>query len=125
MHLKKQNIFFCVSKISALLLIIPLFFIQGFFNYDNVLDCGYTKLTTSKEVNQHAVKFNNNKPNNKQTSIRLNKRFQPESAPHIEIVYFEVPGYFFVTNSFSAYADPFLALPHLCRGILRGPPAVA
>lgn len=131
MHLKRQNILFSTSKISALLLIIPLFFVQAFFNYDSVPNYhnGNSQSIVTKSnaaaCNTGIVKFGTNKPGSKKVVIRLNKRFQPETAPVIAIVCLEVPCRIPLINSFRTYANIFLGLPHLFRDRLRGPPEVA
>jgi hypothetical protein len=130
MYFKRQNIFFRTSKISALLLIIPLFFIQAFFNYDTVVSCrnGNSPVTVTRSTSALSisgiVKFNTNKPCSKKAAIRLNKRFQPETAPVIAIACLELPCYLPLVNSFGTYPDLFLRPAHLFRDRLRGPPEV-
>lgn len=130
MHLKKQQISFSIYKIAMLLLYIPFFVVHGYFNLDNLSGSkvenskpGYKKTAISHR--QYTLNSSANKNNGKQATIRLNKRFQPETAPAIENFYFEIPVVFLVINSSCNYANPFRTLPHLYTGILRGPPAVA
>ena len=131
MHLKRQHLFFRLPKILVLLLFMPLFFVQGFFNYDSFQnysngsgDAGVAK-QTANTGNAGTVKFSTGKSATRHFSIRLNKRFQPESTPCIVNVFIEVPLHLPVINTFCTYADPFLTSPQFCKYKLRGPPAVA
>lgn len=130
MHGKRQHICTRVPKMAALFLLVPLIFIQAFFYYDTFFNAsspdqpGITKSTIEKSV-QGSLKFSTGKSGCKQSTIRLNKRFQPESAPYIEIGFNEIPAAIPLPNSFGTYADPYFKSPRFCEYTLRGPPVVA
>ncbi len=127
MNLQHQKIFFTFSKISLLLLYIPFFVVQGFFNLDTPFCYNQTASVTIGKLDagiKATPSFHSDKANNKQGNIRLNKRFQPESAPVILPPIFEVAIYLVRANLFYTYPDPLLPSSHLLANKLRGPPAV-
>ncbi|MBC7686688.1 MAG: hypothetical protein H7211_00755 [Aquabacterium sp.] len=127
MNLKQQKIFFKFSKISLLLLYIPFFIVQGFFNLDTPFSYKQTSCVTigiQVAGKKATPSFHSDKANNKEGSIRLNKRFQPESSPIIVPPIFEVAVYFVKANLFYTYPYPLLPSSHLLANKLRGPPAV-
>ncbi|WP_301929951.1 hypothetical protein [Ferruginibacter sp.] len=126
MRQKKQNIFFSLTKIVALLFYLPFFLVQIFINHDSIstgkyAPAVYTKATTSALV---VVGPGNNKTTGKVSSIRLNKRFQPATTPFCVPVSFEIQAYITPETSFGNYLNPALVSPHLFTYSLRGPPAV-
>ena len=127
MNLKQHKIFFKFSKISLLLLYIPFFVVQGFFNFDTPFSYKQTPtVTIGKQVagKKATPSFHSDKANNKERSIRLNKRFQPESAPVILPPISKEAIYLVKANIFYTYPDPLLLSSHLLANKLRGPPAV-
>ena len=127
MSLQQQKIFFKFSKISLLLLYIPFFIVQGFFNLDTPFPNNQTaSVTIGKAVagKKATPYFHSDKTNNKEGSIRLNKRFQPESAPVILPPIFKEAIYLVKANLFYTYPDPLLPSSYLLANKLRGPPAV-
>lgn len=129
MKRKGQNIFFGIPRMIVLLLYIPFFLVQGFFNYYSPLQHNNEQVKTSYQKTiahlycatiQQVAKATGN-----QSNIRLNKRFQPANAPLCIVESFEVPYYFNQVKLFHNYPDPLLPSFHLLTKTLRGPPAVA
>ena len=127
MNFKQQQIFFGYSKISVLLLYIPFFIVQGFFNFDTTIRYKETASTTiNKQVfnQKKSISFNSDKTKNKEGHIRLNKRFQAGNAPVVVPPILEITAYFITANLFYTYPDPKLSSSHFYVKKLRGPPAV-
>jgi hypothetical protein len=129
MNHKRQNTFFRFSKIAVLLLYIPFFVVQGFFNFgDTQLYQSEHNQTNYKNLaaDHHAVTINyGNKKTGKQVNIRLNKRFHPKkNAPLCETISFEIPVYFSEATPFGDYTNPLLGLSYFLTRTLRGPPAI-
>ncbi len=131
MGFKKQQISFSAYKTALLLLYIPFFVVQCFFNIDTAGSgsVGHIQQQLKKSLSGdnifHSPDSSANKTNNRQVTIRLNKRFQPETTPAIDNFYLEIPVAFTITSSFGIYTNPFPALPHYFTRIVRGPPVVA
>lgn len=126
MNLKLQNIFYQRFKVAILLLYLPFFAVQCFFNYSNIVQgnsgalfAQYQKTTTGKPVSL------NTKPYSKLVTVSLNKRFQPAVAPFCNTISIELPPCFTVTKLFKKYTLAFYSNACLHKGTLRGPPAVA
>lgn len=124
-----QNILFGLPRIAVLLLYIPFFLVQGFFNYYGPLQSSIEHVQTCHQksaAHLHAAGIQQvKKATGNQANIRLNKRFQPANAPLCIIESYEVPYYFNQVKLFRNYPDPLLPSFHLLTKTLRGPPAVA
>ena len=126
MNFTGHSVFFRLSKIAVLLLYIPFFVVQGFFNFDNYSQNNYHYFPTSFTVNavqNHVVKaIQENKQHDKKTQVRLNKRFHPENVLYCVGIDFETRDYNLLKHSLSYYTDPLLSLFPLSTCPLRGPP---
>ena len=81
MNFKQQTIFFKFSKISLLLLYIPFFVVQGFFNLDTPFSYKQTPtVTIGKQVagKKATPSFHSDKANNKEGASALIKGFSPK-----------------------------------------------
>jgi hypothetical protein len=127
MRQKKQNIFFSLTKIVALLFYLPFFLVQIFINHDSISTGKYAPAVYKKATTPAAVVVgpDNNKTTGKVSSIRLNKRFQPASTPFCVPLSFELPVYITPETSFVNYLNPVLGSFLLLTHTLRGPPPVA
>ena len=123
---REQKIFFKLSKISLLLLYIPFFIVQCFFNVDSFPNNKIVNVNIDKQVasQKAAASFHSIKTVNHEGCIRLNKRFQPESAPIILPPIYTITDYLIEANLFYTYPDPLLPSFHLIVNKLRGPPVV-
>lgn len=122
-----QKIFFRLAKVSLLLLYIPFFIVQCFFNVDaHFLNNKIENVNVDKQVlsQKTTASFHSIKTTNHEGNIRLNKRFQPESAPIILPPIYTITDYLIEANLFYTYPDPLLPSFHLIVNKLRGPPAV-
>jgi hypothetical protein len=128
MNFKKHNHFFKLSKISVLLLYIPFFVVQVFYNFDTSRQPGSDLASphyNNINAGQHNIAFSHtNKSQEKKLNIRLNKRFHPESAPCCTSVAIDVPVYFSSAILLSGYASPSLSSSSQLTWSLRGPPAI-
>jgi hypothetical protein len=129
MKRKERSIFFGIPKMIVLLVYLPFFLVQGFFNYYSPVQQNKEQVKSSYEkavshlkgtTLHQVVKVTGN-----QSNIRLNKRFQPASTPLCIVESFEVPYYIKGIKLFNNYPDPLLPSFHLLTKTLRGPPAVA
>lgn len=129
MKRKGQNIFFGIPKIIILLVYLPFFLVQGFFNYYSPASNNHKQVKASynKTVSHLAgtTLLKSAKVTGKQSSIRLNKRFQPATAPLCIVDSFELPYCYREAKSFPNYPNPLLSSFHLIVQTLRGPPVVA
>jgi hypothetical protein len=128
MH-KKQNRVWEIYKIATLLLYIPFFLVQVFINHDSVV-CGSSKIAAlnyCKAIPQpDVVKIDcSNNSKDKQTTLRLNKRFQPPVIYFTRHISFEISFYPAAIKLFQHYVAPLQPSFHLLAKKLRGPPAVA
>lgn len=127
MKVTKHKIFFRLSKISLLLLYIPFFIVQCFFNVDSpfpnnkIVNVSIDKQVASQKA---AASFHSIKTTNHEGRIRLNKRFQPESAPIVVLPIYTITDYLIQANLFYSYPDPSFSSFHLIVDKLRGPPVV-
>jgi hypothetical protein len=126
MRNKKQNIFFSLTKIIALLFYIPFFLVQVFISQDSVAAGRqappvYKKTATTVSV---VVSADKNNTTGKVNSVRLNKRFQPASIPFCVPASVEIPVCVAPLKFFGNYFNPAFAFFHLLTHTLRGPPAV-
>lgn len=124
---REQKIFFKLSKISLLLLYIPFFVVQCFFNVDSpfpnnkIVNLNIDKQVASQKA---AASFHSIKNTNHGGNIRLNKRFQPEGAPIVVPPIYTINDYLIQANLFYTYPDPLFPSFHLIVNKLRGPPVV-
>jgi hypothetical protein len=126
MRQKRQNIFFSITKLAALLFYLPFFLVQIFINHDSIAASKYAQTVYKKatSVVRVVVQPDKNESSGKVVAVRLNKRFQPATIGFCVLVYFEIPVYISLANSFGKYPSPALAPFHLLTHTLRGPPAV-
>jgi hypothetical protein len=128
MKRKERNIFFGIPKIIVLLVYLPFFLVQGFFNYYSPAQYNKEQVKTNNEKTVSYLKGTTlhqvAKVTGNQSNIRLNKRFQPASTPLCIIESFELPCYYKQVKLFYNYPDPHLPSFHLLTKTLRGPPAV-
>ncbi|MEO6357447.1 MAG: hypothetical protein ABIU77_14900 [Ferruginibacter sp.] len=127
MRQKRQNIFFSLTKIAALLFYLPFFLVQIFINHDSVAAGKYATTVYKKATVTIPVVVgpDKNKTTGKAISVRLNKRFQPATIPFCVPVSFEIPVFITPVTSFGKYLNPALSSFYLLTHTLRGPPAVA
>lgn len=128
MKQKKQGLHFGLSRIAVLLIYVPFFAVQCFFNYSNITQGQSGNFQTSykkSSAGAHAaiVDLGKNK-RGKQVVISLNKRFEPANAPSCDNVSFEIPVYFTKVRLFNKHTHILLASFHLHAITLRGPPAI-
>lgn len=128
MNLNQQKIFFRLSKISLLLVYIPFFIVQGFYNLDT--PARNNNQTVSIRFKQQVVShthftfLHSDNSTGKGAKIRLSKRFQQENTPIVVPPAFNVAAYLIKANVFHTYPDPLLPSSHLLANKLRGPPAI-
>lgn len=129
MQYYKKNILFIFSRFYLLLLYIPFFIVQGFFNFDTQgshnTKTFNTSISVRSKTQQGVSYFNTNKSPDKKAGIRLNKRFQPKNAPILISPSFELAVYFIKANLFDTYTDPLFSPAHFLTKKLRGPPIIA
>ena len=129
MDIKRNSIFFGLSKLLVLLIFIPFFLVQCFFNYSNIVEGSseISQLAYNPVVsNKHIETVNpGKKGTEKQSSFTLNKRFEPSINLSFIHVTFELPVCFFETKFFNKYTNTLLPSPQFHTGSLRGPPVVA
>ena len=127
MRQKRQNIFFSLTKIAALLFYLPFFLVQIFINHDSIATGKYATTVYKKATLTVAfvIRPDKNNTKGKVVSIRLNKRFQPATIPFCVPASFEIPAYITPAKFFGNYLNPSLSSSHLLNYLLRGPPAVA
>ncbi len=129
MRSSNKNMLFHFSKFYLLIIYIPFFIVQGFFNFD--IHTSFLTKSISSNISTRIKKqptvayFNTNKSKDNKASIRLNKRFQPEDSPILISPAFEMTVYFISSGLFYCYPDPEVADSHLLSNKLRGPPVVA
>jgi hypothetical protein len=128
MNLKRQNISLLYNKVFALFLYIAFFGVQLFFNFDTgkgpVTTIQYYSYSSQNSSALSHIK-QTNKNNRKQITVRLNKRFQPESTLVLNTISIKTPVcYIEKANKFIPF-DQYIPTSNLLTKCLRGPPAVA
>jgi len=129
MNSKRQSTFFWLSRIAVLIIYVPFFAVQCFFNYSSITQSKSVIFQTSykKETSNGTVSIavTEKKSTDQQVAVNLNKRFQPGGMSYFLNIAFEVPVYYFEASLYNSYNNSLLPTSHLYTGALRGPPAVA
>lgn len=129
MNLKRQSTSFWLSRIAVLLIYIPFFAVQCFFNYSGIAQGKADIFQThcEKQISKGPTSIADCQKNApvKAVGLNLNKRFQPGSICTLFNATFEAPLYFFQTDDFSSYISSLVPSSLLYTGALRGPPVVA
>ncbi len=113
---------------SLLLLVYACFFsVQLVFGFNTVLKTNAACFISSQE--HSASKINTELKetpgkNLKNFNIRLNKRFEPTTAPAIIAKSIEIPFYYFVLPTITIYIEDFIPSSIATIYLLRGPPVV-
>jgi hypothetical protein len=114
-------------KVPLCVLYLIFFAVQVFYNYDIVQASGKhfgTSIFQAAGTTRHAAFEKHTDSGKKQQSkIRLNKRFQPATAPAVNAFSISAPICYTTASRPPAYSSPYIATPLLLTGTLRGPPA--
>src|SRR5205814_7928817 len=98
MNNRRKKIFFGIPRLVVFLLYVPFFFVQGLLNYPNTLPVHNEHIESHvKKVpaDQQSISISAwDKAKSKESKIRLNKRFQPQSGHACIIAAIQVPVYF-------------------------------
>lgn len=124
----KKNISSILSKAFVLLLYVAFFGVQLFFNFDtgNNADSNafYSYQGFAGNIYSHTIK-QTNRTKNKKATVRLNKRFQPESIPAWNTILIKAPVCYIQTRIRNLPTDQHFSTSDLLTRSLRGPPVVA
>jgi len=129
MNLKRHSIYFWLSRISVLLIYIPFFAVQCFFNYSSITQAKIENFATHYEHTATNTKASivdsQKKQSENKTFVSLNKRFERANILSCFIFSFELATCFHETKSFGSYINFVIPSFLFDTGTLRGPPVIA
>lgn len=126
MIVKEQRKYSSFYKFPLVVTYALFFLVQFFFNFDIANHTNYGNfLSSSVSTSKHQSSVKADVQKNKQTNIRLNKRFQPANALPFKPFVLEVIVCYVQTEHLLNYQNPKLPQSGLITRRLRGPPVVA
>jgi hypothetical protein len=126
MNSKRQNILSCFTKAIVLPLYVSFFIVQLFFNFDIANHSSNNPFFAPYKITTHRSSSvdKTNKGKSVQQTIRLNKRFEPQTVPAYNNIVIKSPVDYLDKNNYVSYAA-FIPASFLLPQSFRGPPVVA